>query len=197
MHYALESAPRPEDATVRYIVEAERSTFIVKAFATGLLSSLGHNPTIAFSDFEGEIHLDPNTLQESTLRIVFHAASSTITDDINQKDQDEINRRTHDEVLEADSYPDIVYESSQVSASKTAEGQYWIALNGELTLHGVTRNQPVSTHVSINGNNLRAMGDFSVRQSDYKITPVTALGGAIRLKDDLKITFDIYAGKQG
>ena len=46
---------------------------------------------------------------------------------------------------------------------KTGEGQYSATLNGELTLHGVTRDQPVSARVSLNGDTLRAMGDFSVR----------------------------------
>ena len=104
------------------------------------------------------------------------APSLTVTDDVSEKDREEINRGMHEEVLESDSFPDIVYECSRLSASKTGEGQYWLALNGELTLHGVKRAQPVSARVSVNGNTLRAMGDFALRQSDYKIDPVSALG---------------------
>jgi hypothetical protein len=69
-------------------------------------------------------------------------------------------------------------------------------LDGELTLHGVARTQPVSARVSVNGDVLRAMGDFSVRQSDYEIRPVSAVGGTIKLKDELKLSFDISARKQ-
>jgi hypothetical protein len=43
---------------------------------------------------------------------------------------------------------------------------------------------------------LRAAGEFSVRQSDYEIRPVSALGGAVKLKDELKLSFDISARKQ-
>ena len=53
---------RPEAATVRYIIEAQGSTFTVRAFATGLLSAFGHNPTIVIPDFEGEILLNPAAL---------------------------------------------------------------------------------------------------------------------------------------
>ena len=42
-----------------------------------------------------------------------------------------------DEVLETDRFPEIVYECSRVSASGSGD-RYWVALNGELTLHGVT-----------------------------------------------------------
>ncbi len=61
----------------------------------------------------------------------------------------------HDEVLESDGYPEIIYECSKLSASKTGEGQYWVALNGELSMHGVTRSQPISARVTVNGDTLR------------------------------------------
>ncbi len=53
MHYAIEPTGTPEVATVHYIIEAQGSTFTVRAFATGLLSALGHDPTIALPEFDG------------------------------------------------------------------------------------------------------------------------------------------------
>jgi polyisoprenoid-binding protein YceI len=196
VHYALEPTRRPEDDTVHYRVETKSSTFTIRAFASGLLAALGHNPTIAITDFEGEVFLDSDVLEQSSLRLVFHSVSLIVTDDISEKDREEINRRMHDEVLESESFPDIVYECSRVSASKTGEGQYWAALTGDLTLHGVKRSQPVSARVSVNGDMLRATGDFSIRQSDYEIKPVSAAGGTVKLKDEIKLSFDIFARKQ-
>ncbi len=196
MHYALKPTVRPEAATVRYIIEAQGGTFTVRAFATGLLSAFGHNPTIVIPDFEGEILLNPAALEQSSMRLVIHAASLADADDISEKDRNEINRTMHKEVLESESYPEIVYECSRLSASKTGDGQYWVALNGELTLHGVSCTQPVSARVWLNGDKLRAAGDFSLRQRDYEIRPVSAAGGTIKLKDELKLSFDITARKQ-
>lgn len=196
MHYAVEPTIRPEDATVRYIIETRGSTFTVRAFATGLLSSFGHSPTIAIPDFDGEISLNPDEVEKSFLRLTIQSASLNVTDDISDKDREEINRRMHQEVLEADSFPQIVYECSRVSASKVGESQYWMALTGELTFHGVTRSQPVSARVSVNGGMLRAAGELTIRQSDYRIQPVSAAAGTIRLKDELKLSFDISARKQ-
>jgi polyisoprenoid-binding protein YceI len=71
-----------------------------------------------------------------------------------------------------------------------------VALSGELTLHGVTKSVPVSARVVINGSSVRATGDVSVRQSDYEIAPVSAAGGGIKLKDEVKLTFDIVARKK-
>jgi len=191
----LPTAGIPQTA-VRYLIDGRNSTFTVRAFATGLLSPLGHNPTIAIPDLEGEIVFNREAMEQSSLRIVIHAASLTVTDDIREKDREEINRAMQQEVLESDSYPDVVYECSRLTASKVGEGQYWGTLNGELTLHGVKRGQPVPVRISVNGDLLRATGDFSVRQSDYEIRPVSAAGGTIKLKDELKLSFDISAHKQ-
>ena len=186
----------PATTTVRYLIDGNKSKFTVRAFAAGLLSAFAHNPTIAIPGFEGEIALNPEAVEQSSLRLVIHAASLTDTDDISEKDRTEINRAMHQDVLDTDSFPDIVYECSSVAANKTGEGQYWITLNGALTLRGITRNQPVSARVSVNPDKLRAAGDFSVRQSDYEIKPVSAAGGTIKLKDELKLSFDITALRQ-
>jgi len=196
LHYALNKDGVGEAATIRYLTDAKRSRFTVRVFATGLLSAFGHSPAIAIPDFEGEVSLNLDAVEHSSLRMVIHSASLTVTDDISEKDRNEINRAMHQEVLESDSFPDIVYECSRFSASKTGEGQYGLTLDGELTLHGVARTQPVSARISVNGDVLRAMGDFSVRQSDYEIRPVSAVGGTIKLKDELKLSFDISARKQ-
>ena len=169
---------------------------MVRAFAGGLLSAFGHNPTIAIPDFSGEALVNPENLQESSLHLVIQAASLAVQGDISDNDRDEMNRRMQEEVLESGSYPEIVYECSRLSASKTGEGQYWVSLNGELSLHGVTRRQPVSARVTLNGDSLRAAGDFSVLQSDYEIRLVSAAAGTVKLKDELKLSFDISATRK-
>jgi polyisoprenoid-binding protein YceI len=196
VHYAIDPVRTSEGATVRYNIEAKGSAFTVRAFTTGLLAAFGHDPTIAIPGIEGEIVLNPDVIEESSLHMVVHASSLTATNDISAKDRDEINRRMRDEVLESDSFPEIVYESSRVSASKTAEGQYWAAITGELTMRGITKTQPISARLSVNGTTLRATGEFSVRQSDYEIRPVSAVGGTVKLKDELKLSFDVTACKQ-
>jgi polyisoprenoid-binding protein YceI len=193
---SLATARMPHATTVRYLVDSSKSTFTVRAFATGLLSMFGHDPTIAIPDFEGEVSLKPDAVEQSTLHLVLNASSLTVTGDINKKDREEINRAMHQEVLESDSYPEIVYECSQLASTKTGEGQYSVVLKGELTLHGVTRDEPITARVWINDRTLRAAGDFSVRQSDYEIRPVSAAGGTVKLKDELKLTFDISARQQ-
>lgn len=181
---------------IRYVINARASRFTVRAFASGMLSALGHNPTIAIRDFSGEVQLNPDKLEEASLRINVKAASLGVADNISDKDRREIERQMHDEVLEVSTYPEIVYECSRVSASKIADAQYQVTLDGDLTLHGVTRNLPVSARVTVSGETLGVFGDFSLRQTDYEIKLVSALGGALKVKDEVKGSFNIVARKQ-
>ncbi|MGA9814620.1 MAG: YceI family protein [Terriglobales bacterium] len=186
----------PPATTVRYVIDAKASTFTVRAFATGMLSAFGHSPTIAIPDFEGEVKWDSGAVEDSSLRIVVQASSLTVTDDISKSDRSEIERRMHEEVLETDGFAEIIYECPRVSSvQKMGEGLFTAVLDGELTLHGVTLKQAISARVTLTGETLRAAGEFSIRQSDYEIRPVSAAGGTVKLKDELKLSFDIAARK--
>jgi len=44
-----------ENLGARYKIDAGRGNFTVQAFATGLLSFVGHNPTFAVERYGGEI----------------------------------------------------------------------------------------------------------------------------------------------
>ena len=85
-----------------------------------------------------------------------------MTDDISDKDRKEIERRMHDEVLETDGFSEIIYECPRASSiQKMGEELFLVSMNGELSLHGVTRNQPVSARVTLKGDMLRAAGEFA------------------------------------
>jgi polyisoprenoid-binding protein YceI len=184
-------------AAARYIISARASRFTVHVFAKGVLSALGHNPTVAIRDFSGEAWVDPEKLEGSTLRLTIAAASLAVTDDISDKDRREIERQMFEDVLEVTDYPEIVYACSRVSANKTGEGEYSVEMKGELTLHGVTRDQSLSARVMLRGTTLTAFGDFPLNQTDYGIRLVSALGGALKVKDEVKCSFNVVAQRQG
>lgn len=187
----------PEEATVRYVFDAKGSTCIVQASSTGLLSAFGHNPRLAITDYQGEVEFTPGApnFDDARVRLRIRADSLEVVDDISEKDRQEIQRRAHSEVLESDRFPEIVYDCAKISGNGSGN-RLWATLNGELSLHGVTQPQAVTARVVMNGSSLRASGEFSVRQTDYDIRLVTAAAGTIKLKDELKCTFDIVARKQ-
>jgi polyisoprenoid-binding protein YceI len=181
--------------TDQYQIDPGVSRFTIKAYATGMFSAFGHNPTIAVRDFSGEAKFAPGTLEEACLTLKIKADSLTVQDKISDKDKKEIERTMNQQVLESTRYPEIVFTTSSVSSRKAADGQYTVNLVGELSLHGVTNKQPVAAQVALIGNTLRAHGDFSVLQSSYGIKPISIGGGSLKLKDELKCSFDILARK--
>lgn len=196
MQPAIDPSITPrEDTTVRYTLDPSTSRFRAQAFASGLLSSFGHNPIIVIRGFSGEARVDPAALEQSSLTLTVDIGSFEVENDISQKDRQEILRMTREEVFETNNFPDVHYECDSVTGSKIGEGRYWVALNGNLALHGVTRPQKVAATVAVDGDTCRASGEFIIRQSDYKIKLVSAVGGALKVKDDVKCTFDIMARK--
>jgi polyisoprenoid-binding protein YceI len=192
VHFAIKALS--EEATVRYVIDPKGSTFVVQAFSTGLLAAFGHNPKLAIRSFQGEAEFTPGSaqLKDAQLHFRIEAESLEMIDDVSDADRQEVHRRMRTEALETDRYPEITYDCSQVTGSGDGD-RYWLALNGELNLHGVTRAMPVSARVLLNGNSLRASGEFTLRQSQYGIAEITAAAGAIRVKDEVKCTFDIQA----
>ncbi len=193
VHSAVNPA-KTEDATntLRFELDAGLSRFAVQVFAGGLLSAFGHSPVIAIRDFQGEIDYHAQAVEKSIIELRIDANALEVASDVSDRDRREIVRIMRQEVLEVDRYPKIVYHCSRVSASTTGQGQHWAALNGDLTMHGITRNQSVSARVSISGNTLRASGEFIVRQTDYGIRLVS-VAGVLKVKDELKLSFDLVA----
>ncbi len=185
-----------ETPTDRYVIDGRSSRFTVRAFATGLLAKMGHNPTIGIRDLSGEMKFNPDKLEAGSFRLVIKSASMSVQDDISDKDLREMERLMNQEVLETAKFPEIVYEAPSISVSKMADMLYSATLNGNLTLHGVTRNQPITARVALLGSMLRASSDFTLNQTDYNIKLVSVAGGALKLKDELKFSFEIVARKQ-
>lgn len=183
-------------AMARYLIDAGISRFTLRAFATGLLSALGHSPTIAISDFEGEIRLGADSLDGASLRLKIKADSLSVQDQISDKDRREMEGQMKELVLATSRFPEILYECASVTGNWPSEGQALVVLNGTLSLRGITRPALISARLTIMGSLLRASGEFAISQSAFEIPPVSAVGGTLRVKDEVKFTFDIAARKQ-
>ena len=190
------AADAAETSADRYVVDGRCSRFTVQAFATGMLARMGHNPTIGIRDFSGEMKFNPDKLEAGSFHLVIKSASLSVQDDISDKDLREIERLMKQEVLETAKFPEIIYDASSISVTKMADMLCSATLNGQLTLHGVTRNQAIVVRVALLGSMLRASGDFTLDQTDYNIRLVSVAGGALKLKDELKFSFEMVARRQ-
>jgi polyisoprenoid-binding protein YceI len=98
--------------------------------------------------------------------------------------------------LETARCPEIVFQGKEITAGKIAENWYRVQFSGKLSLHGVTNPHQVDTQLRIVGDQVRLSGDCTLRPSAYRIKPVSALGGLITLRDELKFVYEIVGRKQ-
>ena len=180
-------------AATTYRIDAGQSRFMVKAFAGGFLSALAHDHNIAIREFSGEAQFTFGTVEPASLQLKIKSGSLAVTDKVSASDRQKIEATMRDEVLETGKYPEIVFMSTSVSAAKTREGEYQARIAGELTLHGVTRPLTIPAQLEFGDSVLRARGGFSLKQSSFGIKPVSVAGGTVKVKDELKFTFDIVA----
>jgi polyisoprenoid-binding protein YceI len=203
-----DSAPfikREPGATARpsaavYKLDPARSKFMIRAFAGGLLWFKGHDHFVAARDFEGEVRLLPGPISPASLTLNVRAASLVETRDVfNEQQKKIINTELREIVLEPDKYPDINFKSTDVSVEVAKGGTYnvdivyRVKLSGDLTLRGVTRRVSIPAEVTLEGQNLRARGEFSIKRSDFKVPATSAFHGTVRVRDRLKVSFDIVA----
>ena len=163
------------------------------ASRSGLFWFKGHGHHLAASEFTGEVQLTPDTITPASLHLVVKAASLHETGaDFTEPQKQIINKELKEIVFHPDQYPDIVFQSTNVTATKqSAAGSYEVKIDGDLTLHGVTKRISIPATVTVDGDKLRAVGKFSIDRNDYNVKATSAFHGLVRVDNDVHFEFDI------
>ena len=177
----------------RYRIDARHSEFTVQAFSEGMLSLMGHNPTFAVRRYGGEVQFASGNQSVDSMLLVIETETLTLLDRVKEKDAAEIENAMLDDVLETRHFPEIVFVSKDVRMRQIAQAKYLAEIVGELSLHGITLRNLIEVEAEISNGDLRARGEFWLRPSDYNIKQYKALGGSLKVKDAVKISFDIAA----
>lgn len=178
-----------------YAIDAAFSTVTLRAFASATFA-LENSPTLRIREFTGWARFAPHSYDGACVRVQANAASVTVAETISEQERNAILEILTREVFEIEKYPEIVLCSSRISVSKAGENQFWINLVGDLSLHGVTGTLPLAAQIGLAGDTLRAYGEFTFLHSSYKMKLVSLPGGMLKLKDEVKCSFDILARKQ-
>lgn len=160
-------------------IDAAKSRMQVRVYKTGLLSALGHDHTIeapiaggSFNEADGAVNL---RVGSATLKVVDEHISET--------DRAEIQKTMlGTSVLDVEKYPEVEFRSTH--GDKTAKG--WL-ISGSLTLHGQTK--PVKVQAKEESGHF--VGWVAIKQTEFGIAPVSVAGGSVKVKDEVRIEFDI------
>lgn len=193
---ALSSATPKGFATVRYVLDSSVSRFTVQAFATGILSAFGHNPTIAIRDYEGEVQCAPDTYENASVHFTAKTTTFEVLDEMKRSDREKLEQEMFSSVLDAARFPTVLYQSRQTLVRKDGGDFLKVSVTGDLTLHGVTHEHSFEARAVNLGSTLRIFGDFTLHQSDYGMKQFSVAGGVLRLKDELKFKFELIARRK-
>jgi polyisoprenoid-binding protein YceI len=162
-------------------IDVNKSSMKVRVFKSGAFSAFAHDHEIEAPFAEGKIDSSANpSVQLRVDSRKMRVLDPEITAD---KRADIQHTMQSDTVLDVDKFPEISYQSTTVTSKG---GAHW-EVRGNLTLRG--QKHSVVVEVTLEGVHYR--GSASIKQSDFGIEPIRIAGGAVKVKDELKIEFDI------
>src|SRR5262245_55636890 len=182
-----------------YVMDAKESKLEIHVYREGFLKAFGHDHLSSPSELSGTVHLDESNLSESSVMFVVETKSLMVLDPgESEKDRKEVQETMLGEkVLDAGRFPEIRFVSTRVQAVGQKDGATEMQVDGTLSLHGVQKPVRFPVRFRARDGALTADGEVTLLQSAYGITPVKVGGGAVRVKDKLKISFHVVAREKG
>jgi len=179
-----------------YRVDPVNSLVVIEVRRAGSLARLGHDHVVASHAVGGYIAPSEGradvyvpllrlAVDEPALRAQSGFETQPSPEDIEGTRVNMLGR-----VLDADQFP-----FARISVSGVAAGAGDTRMRVAITLHGVTRTPEVPLQMAISDNEIIVTGRFSVDQTDFGITPYAILGGAIAVRNDVALRFQIRAAR--
>ena len=196
---ALDIAPGAKS----YDIVAERSNLRVLAYRAGSLATLGHNHVVSSDTLQGTVYVaEPLSATTFELRL---PVTGFVIDDPQERaaagpdfsapvDADDIegtrSNLLGEKQLDALNWPEILLRCR--GATRVAEG--WV-LDVDITSRGNTRRVEIPAQITIIDDELKASGAFSLRQSELGLVPFSVMMGALKVRDQIDVHFQLTAQK--
>ena len=152
-------------------------TLTVRTGKGGAAAKAGHNLVIEVTRWQGTLTPETVELTADARSLRVRSGSGGISP-LGDEEKAGISQTIDEEVLEGGS---IVYRSSAVTERN---GGYDV--DGELELLGV--RAPLSFALSLDGDHLT--GSASVKQTDWRMKPYSALFGTLKVADVVEVSID-------
>jgi polyisoprenoid-binding protein YceI len=140
-----------------------------------------------FKDYDGTVHFDPKSPEDSKIDVTIQTASISTDNDMRD------HHLKSPDFFDADKYPTITFKSTKVTT--VSDNQYKV--EGDLTIHGVTKNVVLDT--TYDGSDVMMgapIAGFSattkIDRRDFGLVwNKTLESGNVMVGNDVTITLDI------
>jgi len=165
----------------QHAIDVQKSKLTVRVFKSGLFSAFAHDHEIAAPILRGTAE----TSDHASVGLEVDARALQVMDpDTSEKDRSEIQKTMlGPEVLDSERFHEIAFQSTVVEENGTGR---WV-VHGNLTLHG--QSQPVTVDVLNEAGHYT--GHATIKQTNFGIKPVRIAGGTVKVKDEVRIEFDV------
>jgi polyisoprenoid-binding protein YceI len=166
---------------VIYELGPDQGTLAIRTNRTGTVAKAGHDLLIHVTKWSGTLQ----TGGEPTVTLDADATSLKVREGtggmmaLDDGDLANIEQTIDDDVLKRQ---DISFRSTRVE--ETADG---LSVTGDLTLRGTTR--PIAFDLALTEG--RLTGAAVVKQTEWGMKPYTALFGALKVADDVRVEIDV------
>jgi polyisoprenoid-binding protein YceI len=178
--------------TGRFTLGPADGSVLITTGREGAAARVGHDLTLAATRWRAVVDVDARVPSRSTVRAVVEAASLEVREasggalSLSGSQKVEIEANIREKVLRSRRHPKITFTSTAV------EGDAKRALvTGKLTVAGRTRDAALSLRVDGRSTIPRVRATMSIVQTDFGITPYSALLGALRVKDAVELSVDV------
>lgn len=200
-----EAAPPPAPTVPRegrpFSIVSNESLLTVAVRRAGALARVGHNHIIASrsltgtawvaddparSSFDIRIPVRELTVDEPELRaLAGEEFSAPVPDSAREGTRENMLSSS---LLDAARFPDIVLRSQRLE--QTADG---VRAHVQATVRDQVNSLVVPLRYTVDGDELHAQGEIALRHSDIGLEPFSVLGGALRVHDEMHVTFRVTA----
>ena len=178
---AVALAAAQSDSGTAKPIDKERSVLTVRVYKTGLFSAFAHDHEVRAPIKSGVLDEERNsvefTVDSRSLRVLDPKASEGERAEIQSS-------MLGPKVLDSEQYREIRFYSTSIGEA----GDDKLIVRGDLTLHGQTH----SVRVDVVGSDGHYSGLALLSQKDFGITPISLGGGSIKVKDEVRVEFEIF-----
>jgi hypothetical protein len=173
-------------------IEPSRSLVAIEVRRAGSLARVGHDHVVAAHDVQGYVapeegradlyvRLEDLVVDEPELRAEAKLDTHPSSEDIAGTRRNMLN------TFHAEAFPFALVHIQRRDPKPDAP------LDIAVTLHGVTRTVEMPVRIDLAGGELSASGALTLRQTDFDLTPLSILGGALQVRDEVQLSFTIRA----
>ena len=187
-----------------------RSHLILLVYRAGPLAALGHNHVIACHCLVGTVYLprDPLhasfdlrvavthfTVDDRALRAAEHSAD--FPPDVTQAArQDTRHNMLGAALLNAAKFPDITLRAEGLRYASDGNHDDMVA-EVLVQVRGQVRSLSVPVRYHIEADEIVVTSEFPLKQTDLGLTPFNTVGGALRVRDGMKVRLELVARRRG